>query len=146
MIPVWPASLPQRVLAEGFNEGLREGRLQTPPERGAPKLRRGSSAVGKPILQSIKIDAEQFTILERFWEKDTGGGALPFWFPDQTRGGIPILTTAGEPILTPYGAALLNAKWWLVQFGGTAPSAGTRSRGMSYVVPVPMTVLYSWAA
>ena len=62
MIPVWPASLPQRVLAEGFNEGLREGRLQTPPERGVPKLRRGSSAVGKPILQSIKIDAEQLTI------------------------------------------------------------------------------------
>ena len=36
--------------------------------------------------------------------------SAPFWFPDQTRGGIPILTTAGEPILTVNGAALLNSQ------------------------------------
>lgn len=145
-ILTWPASLPQRVLAEGFNEGFRDGRLKTAPDRGPSKMRRISSSVGKPLQHSIRVDAEQLTILERFWEKDTGGGVLPFWFPDQTRGGIPILTAAGEPILTTNGAPLLSTKWCLVQFGDTGPNAGTRNRGMSYVVPVPMTVLYSWAA
>lgn len=141
MMALWPETLPQRALAEGYSEGFRDGRLQTAPEAGPPKMRRRVSSVGKPVMVSLKVDVEQLTRLEDFWDIDTQGGVLPFWFPDQTRGGVQLFTESGVALETDIGAPFLNAAWWLVMFGGTPPSIGTRTRGMSYIVPVPLTVL-----
>ncbi|WP_026191329.1 hypothetical protein [Methylosinus sp. LW4] len=115
-IPVWPASLPQRILRDGYSEPLPDGRLFTKPSAGPPKSRRRYSKAAVPITATIVVDYASKARLERFWVEELDWGSLPFIMPDQTHDGVPIFTSAGVPLLTSAGVPILVTAYWLVMF------------------------------
>ncbi|MFG1340566.1 hypothetical protein [Xanthobacter autotrophicus] len=126
-VPFWPSELMQRVLVDGYSEGFGDGRIRQAMDAGPPKVRRRFSAVTRPVRASIKVDFDGIGRLNRFWTEETAGGALPFWFPDQTSDGLPLLTADGVPLLTESGAPLLITSWWLVIFGDEEPVISAES-------------------
>ncbi len=72
---VWPAELPQRVLASGYSESLGDGRLRTQMETGPMKVRRRFSAVARPIAASFRVSPDGKARIERFWWEEIGAAA-----------------------------------------------------------------------
>lgn len=119
--PTWPANLPQRVVVDGYSETFRDGRLFSRTSGGPPKVRRRFSSSPMPVSATLALDYDQKAMLERFWEEDTSGGALPFYIPDQSHDGIQLLDESGDPILTGGDSPLLITAKWLALFGEEAP-------------------------
>ncbi|MGG3810996.1 hypothetical protein ABEV34_05005 [Methylorubrum rhodesianum] len=140
MIPVWPADLPQRLLQEGYSYGFADGRLKTAMESGVPKMRRRFSSVARPVSGQFLGSEDDMARLERFYDEETGGGALPFLMPDQTRDGLPLATEDGLQLLDDQGRPLINTAWWLVMFGDTPPQKQVAS-GTVYRISLTFTVL-----
>jgi len=115
-VAVWPSELPQRVLRAGYSETLRDGLLRSKSDSGVGKVRRRYSSAALPVQATISLYYNQKARLERFWNEDTGGGALPFIIPDQTHDGLPMLDGDGLPILDGGGLPILVTANWLVLF------------------------------
>lgn len=141
MIPSWPLDLPQRVLANGYSEGLPDGRLRTAMETGISKSRRRFSSAPKPVAASFRVTLDQKARIERFWDEEIAGGALPFLLPDQTKDGQPLLVEPGVPLLDDQGRPLLISAWWLVMAGETAPTFTARSREVTFTAAFPLMVM-----
>lgn len=139
MIPTWPTELPRRVLQEGFNKGFGDGRLSTKMESGLPKTRRRFSAVGKPVQAAINLSTDQSARLERFYDEDTAGGALPFLMRDQLGSGLALLAN-GLALTDAAGRPLVTESWWLVMFGEAPPSVRPLS-GDLYRAEFLLTIL-----
>jgi len=120
-VPSWPASLPQRVLRDGYSEKLRDGRLFSRTQSGPGKVRRRYSSAVLPVSASIIVDYAQKSRLEQFWIEDTVYGSLPFTMPDQTHDGLPLLDGDGLPVLDGGGLPILVTANWLVRFAQEAP-------------------------
>ncbi len=78
MPAVWPASLPQKMLAPGFDEQPPDERIRTPMEVGPAKLRRRTSAGVRPIKGSIRCSLTQRATFDEFYRSTLSGGVLPF--------------------------------------------------------------------
>lgn len=141
MIPYWPSDLPQRVLADNFSEGLADGRLRTSMETGPGKSRRRFSAAPKPVAAAFKVSPDEKARLERFWDEEIAGGALPFLIADQTRDGLILLAEPGVQLLDDLGRPLILTAWWLVLASDSPPAFTTRNRGLSYTATFPLTVM-----
>lgn len=83
----WPSTLPQRMLVNGYQTGLGDGRLRSSTDAGVAKLRRRFSAVPRPLSGSIMATAEQLETFKTFVEDTLKGGVLPFTFPAQGEDG-----------------------------------------------------------
>lgn len=112
---VWPADLPQHVLATDFTAGSREGRLATQTDVGPGKTRRRSSAAVRPVSATVIVDWDGRMRFERFWDEETQGGVLPFLIRDQLVDDLP-LTSEHRTLYGDDGAMLLIQTYWLVQF------------------------------
>lgn len=121
MTVIWPAALPQRVNRNGYSRTYGDGRRFTPSDAGPLRVRRRFSLAAQPVSASVTLTDAQLARFEAFWNGDTRGGSLPFWFPDQVRGGIPLTTVSGTPLRTAAGELLVTSAWWLVLFGQTPP-------------------------
>lgn len=120
MIAIWPATLPQRMREDAYNEGSHDARVRTSMDQGPPKVRRSASP-GKPVTGALRVTPSGKARLERFFTEDTASGTLPFWLPAQSLDGALLATVSGAPLLTATGAPLLVRRWWLVTFGQQAP-------------------------
>jgi hypothetical protein len=120
--PVWPTELPQRFLASGYSEKLRDGRLFVRTSTGPGKARRRYSSAVIPASGTIYLTHAQKGRFERFWYEDTDGGVKAFILPDQTRDGIDVYTASSLPILTGSGDPLIITSNWLAMFSPEAPS------------------------
>lgn len=120
-IPVWPSTLPQRVLRDGYSEKLRDGRMFSRTQSGPGKVRRRYSSAVLPVSASLIIDEAQKARFERFWIEETAGGVLPFSMPDQTHDGLPVLLGDGTPWLGDDDLPVLVTANWLVRFAQEAP-------------------------
>lgn len=140
MTAVWPSELPQRANRQGFDYSFGDGRKFTRPEAGPLRVRRRFSSAAKPISAAFSLTWQQLRRLEVFWEADTGGGSLPFWFPDQIKGGVPIATADGRPLCTASGAPLVTAAWCLVLFGETPPKPSPLG-GENWMVALQLWVM-----
>lgn len=136
----WPQDLPQRVLAEGYQESLGEGRLSTPMDVGPPKSRRRFSHVPDPVTASFRCTLDQKERLKRFWRDDLAGGSRLFILPDPSLNGVPLLTDEGEPLLDNEGTPLLIESW-LIVMGEAAPSFRPIQRGMRWVASLPLVIM-----
>ena len=112
-LPTWPAELPQRVLRDGYSEGLRDGRLTTDMETGPYKSSLRYSAAVAPIQFTLDITEDAKERLRRFYEEDTARGSRPFLLPDQSRDGRALLAEPGLQLLDDQGRPLLITAWWL---------------------------------
>lgn len=137
-VPIWPAELPQRVLRAGYSETFRDGVLRSKSDSGVGKVRRRYSSAALPVQAMISLYYSQKARLERFWDEDTGGGALPFIMPDQTHDGLPLLDSGGVPVLDGAGVPILVTANWLVRFSA-APQI--TPRGPIFSASLQLTVL-----
>ncbi len=138
-IPLWPASLPKPE-RQTFQKTWTDGRLKRQSEAGPPGYRRRFSAVAKPVSLSIVTDREQQEVFERFYDNDTAGGALPFYMPDPTKDGWPVLGGDGTQLFGSNGKPLLMSARWLCLFGDNQPvitAVGTRFRISFNIVVMP---------
>jgi len=118
MADVWPSSLPQYVLREGFSEAIGDGRLRSQPDKGPAKVRRRSSMMPKLQQARMIMSAGQLAILREFVSDTLMNGSLPFLMPDP---------------ITRYPA--------LVRFAENLPA--WTSRGIHFDVSFDLEVLYT---
>lgn len=80
MTIVWPVTLPEAPLLEGFQETAAATAIRTDMEQGPAKVRRRTTAgVGKLSMRYLLSKAE-VVALETFYDATLGGGALSFSF------------------------------------------------------------------
>lgn len=147
---VWPASLPQRVLVEGYNRTPAQTALRTKMDAGPAKMRRRFSAGSKPVKAKIRINAEQVQTLEGFFEDTLKGGVLPFTWIDpvqqQTTGlegfGSCIKMSAENQSVKIFDNSLLSftnnifsIEFWLKARDVQAPFA-VLSKGQEYAINI----------
>lgn len=82
MVDAWPATLPQKVLSEGFSQTLGDGRTRVQPDAGPALARRRSTAVPTQMPCRIDVDDDQWEDLLEFGQDTLLGWSLPFTFPD----------------------------------------------------------------
>jgi hypothetical protein len=88
-VPVWPATLPQYFLRDGYSETDPDNLISSDTSIGPAKLRRRSTSAIRPIAGTIVVTEAQYAIFQSFRANDIKSGALPFTFPDpHTRAAI----------------------------------------------------------
>lgn len=78
----WDATLPQRFLIDGLEETIPDNRLRSDNDVGPAKVRRQQTLNVYSIKGSMILTVAQKTTLQTFVNTTTGGGILPFDFPD----------------------------------------------------------------
>ena len=107
-MPAWPASLPQLVAVEGYEESPPETALRTEMEAGPAKLRRRFTAGVRPLSVLLDLDAAQVETLDGFFVTDLAGGSLRFdWVHPRTQATVE-LRFLRPPVYRPLGS---DAAW-----------------------------------
>ncbi|WPY94673.1 hypothetical protein T8T21_00675 [Limimaricola variabilis] len=118
-IATWPTVLPRPTRSDW------QAQWDDPRQRrsagGPPGYRRRYSATAKSVSLRIDVPRADKTVFDIFYEKTTRMGSLPFWMPDPTTDGWPLLTADGDPVVDATGAPLLLSARWLCLFGAEPP-------------------------
>lgn len=77
-MPTWPATLPDKVLQEGYDEQLQPIVIRSPMDTGPAKLRRRATAAPRSISGGQRLTAAQVETLDGFYRTDCADGALAF--------------------------------------------------------------------
>ncbi len=119
-IATWPEELPKPE-RKTFQLTYLDPRLKRQGDAGPPAYRRRFSSVARPVTLSIVATRSERAIFETFFVERTAHGALPFYMPDPTTDGWPLLLDDGRPLLTSDGQPILIAARWLCLFGDSLP-------------------------
>jgi hypothetical protein len=77
----WPATLPQILLIEGYEEKLPDVNLRSAMEVGPAKVRRRVTAAVRPVTGQLIMTLAQIETFKGFYNDDLLGGSLRFgWF------------------------------------------------------------------
>ena len=101
MAAVWPASLPQRFLLQGYREQLPDPVIRTQMDAGPPKARRRYTAAYRPIQGRLHCSAAQTATLEEFHQTVCAGGSLPFDWVNSRTGAVATFQWRGAPTIDP---------------------------------------------
>jgi hypothetical protein len=83
---VWPGSLPQRVLTNGYVERAPKSVTRTQMDAGIAKTRRRFTAAPSLVDVQFRMTSAQVDTLLAFHDVTLGGGALPFdWLHPRTQ-------------------------------------------------------------
>lgn len=82
MAIVWPLSLPQKPLRDGFNQTFSPNVIKTDFEIGPKQTRPRSTFQGKKFTVSYMITGDQKIVFENFYQYTTLSGTQPFTIPD----------------------------------------------------------------
>lgn len=142
-VPSWPAELP-RPERSSWSAQPQDARLKRRSDAGPPGWRRRFSSAARLVSLSVFLSRDQKAVFDTFLAYTTGGGAVPFWMPDPTTDGWPLLSSDGTPLLVSGGPddgkpILLGAQW-LCTFGDQLPVesiAGVNFRMNFSVVVLP---------
>lgn len=119
-VPHWPADLP-RPRRAGYQAQTIDPRLKRKAETGPPSYRRRWSATVRTVTLTLKVSRAQKAVFDRFIDEVIEQGSTPFYMPDPTTDGWPVLADGGAPLLTGTGAPLLMAARWLCLLGDDMP-------------------------
>lgn len=138
----WPDDLPWEMRRDGFARPTADARERRSADDGPGRLRRRLGVALRPFQGAIDLAPHEWARLERFWDEDTRGGVLPFWFRNPLRFGLPLSCGPGRlPLLTADGRSIRIESWLLCQFGEQAPQpapiAGGRLRVSLALVELP---------
>lgn len=118
-VAVWPDTLPCP-MREGY-EASRQDPRQRRAASGPPGYRRRFSSAARLVRLTLEVSRAQKAVFDNFQRNDTRDGTLPFYMPDPTTDGWPMLTGDGTPVLTGAGAPVLLSARWLCLFGEDVP-------------------------
>ena len=110
MVSVWPETLPQKLLVDGYSQSAANTLLRSEMETGPAKQRRRFSAGVVPLSGKLILDWDELDILREFYDTTLVGGSLRFIWKDpidQLSGNAQMRFTS--PITwTTYGAGLFS--------------------------------------
>jgi hypothetical protein len=75
---VWPPTLPQSPMIEGYTESAPEGLLRTQMETGPAKLRRRYTSAPRRFMLRVALTKAQVETLDSFFVNTCALGALDF--------------------------------------------------------------------
>lgn len=99
--PVWPNTLPQRPLAQGFRKTFGDGAIRNQMDSGPPITRKRFTATVKPYQMTFRLTAAQVDILEAFYETDCAMGAIAFQLADPLTGATRRFVFTAPPEIQP---------------------------------------------
>lgn len=137
-LAVWPSSLPQDFIRDGYEGSFADGRERVPAEFGPAAIFLKTSAAVMPVRGRIIVDLTGFVILKNFWTKNLGRGRKPFIMPDQDRNGAPIADSNGVVVTGTDGNPIRISAKWLAQF--VDPPAHSQF-GLDYAVTLSLEIL-----
>lgn len=104
MATAWPATLPTRFGAAGFQGRTPDNALRTPSMSGRPKTRRTSTKFTHPIRDTMRIDQTQLQAFWTFYRTTLEDGTLPFQgLTHPATGSDTVWQFADEPTFETYG-------------------------------------------
>ena len=120
-LPVWPEEL-ERPLRDSYDQQKGDTRRRQQGDQGPPRMRRGISKGVEVIGMAFMATADERARFERFYNEDTGEGALPFLMTDWGRDGLALWDDDGAGLTDETGTPLLIAATWVCSFGEALPS------------------------
>lgn len=95
-MPVWPVSLPQDVLIDGYDERPPDTTLRSTMDEGPAKVRRRFTAGVRVFSVTVALTRAQVETLDAFYRTDLQGGALRFdWTHPRTLAAVQFRFIAG---------------------------------------------------
>lgn len=104
--PIWPTSLPQEPLREGYTETGPDALLRTEMESGPPIVRRRFTAATQGRQVVYRMSDAQWATFKTFFDTTISGGALRFDWPDAGND-----TTVEARIKPPYQRTVIGGGW-----------------------------------
>lgn len=77
-IPVWPTSLPQELLMDGYNQSMADNLLRADMDVGPAKTRRRATSAPEPVSGQMLMTRAQVETLGSFYLNTLLGGSLRF--------------------------------------------------------------------
>jgi hypothetical protein len=77
-IPAWEASLPQKLLLDGYGESPADTTIESSMDMGPKKIRRRFTAGVRPVTGNIIVTTTQLATFKTFFTSTLLGGALRF--------------------------------------------------------------------
>jgi hypothetical protein len=99
----WPATLPQELIEDSFEETMQSLIISTDMEVGPPKTRKRLTANFTPIKGSIIVTKAQRAIFLTFFHSTIAGGAIKFTWEHPITGSTVKMKIIGPPKITPLG-------------------------------------------
>lgn len=82
MAAIWPISLPQQFLQQGFSRSNNPQIITSDYDVGEPQTRPRSQYKGIKLSGSFRMDFAQQAVFDTFYNVTTISGTQPFEFPD----------------------------------------------------------------
>lgn len=112
----WPATLPQRPNADGFQEQKVDILLRSPMDAGPPKVRPLYRSAPTDLALPFILTTAQRATLETFYDTTLGLGTLPFdWIHPVTDAAVSMMFTArpGYSSFAPgYWLTMVQTRIW----------------------------------
>lgn len=105
--PAWPATLPQKMLVDGYSGALSSNVLRTDMEAGPKKMRRLTTANVEPVKGMVKLTQAQWITLRTFFYT-TLAEVLPFTWVHPTTGAAVNYRFVSPPAESDPGPATVN--------------------------------------
>lgn len=113
MTALWPNSLPQSPLVDGYSEIIKRPKVSFSPDVGPPIQRRKGTVKLSSISINMVMTSAQVEQFEAFHDDTLSGGALPFLFSHpRTENQI----TAWIPGDEPFQVNSISPSHWTVSF------------------------------
>lgn len=104
--PVWPVTLPQSVLVQGYSETPPQLSIRTDMDAGVAKVRRRFTSSIRPIECNTLLTAAQVATLDAFYLSTLEGGALRFEWNHPRTGATVEMRFMEPPQYTPAGGGV----------------------------------------
>ncbi|QZN99799.1 hypothetical protein [Chenggangzhangella methanolivorans] len=112
----WPADLPPKVRADGFERVMPDLIKPSRMAAGVTLTRPIALAGEQTISCMIRGDRGLLARFDRFFLVETGNGARPFLMRDQLYDGVPLFAPMGGALTTPDDEPIAISFWRLVRF------------------------------
>jgi hypothetical protein len=112
MAAIWPATLPEYVLQDGYQEALNQQSIESQPDTGSPKVRRRYTKEVHKFDVSIQMTQAQKATFETFYYTTLNGGSLTFdWVNPLTRVATTFRFRNPPPRYTVIGGTYVRAQF-----------------------------------
>lgn len=98
---VWPVTLPDAPLLDGYSEQMPDYQLRTQQGTGVDKVRPKASAVPWPMTVQMVMTSAQVDTLKTFYTTTLSRGCLRFQFTDARANTVVECRFKGSPKFTP---------------------------------------------